>query len=215
MDNQSAQQSEQQKAAPEAKSSVQEAQPQAQVQPQSTEKSDAAVEQTREQKPATEQSQDNPSPGNEIKQSTEESKKVESAVDFTSPQVSAPVEERKESVAPVNSQNSAQVNNQSSTAVNSQSLPQTSNQNSAPVSQSVDNVGYQVSTTASNDRLAANSLPHSQLNASSAPSSQDIQFNSSAHDDSSVTLKLFVGGLYYQTEDDVYSFFKQFGEVVD
>jgi hypothetical protein len=173
------------------------------------------VEQTREQKPATEQSQDNPSPGSEVKQPVEESKKVESAVDPASQQVSAPVEEKKESSAPINSQNSAQVNNQSSTAVNSQSLPQTSNQSIAPVSQSVDKVDYQVSAAASSDRLAASSLPNSQLNASSAPSSQENQFNSSAHDDPSVNLKLFVGGLYYQTEDDVYNFFKQFGEVVD
>jgi RNA recognition motif-containing protein len=33
--------------------------------------------------------------------------------------------------------------------------------------------------------------------------------------DSSSNLKLFVGGLYYQSEDEVLNFFKQYGEVVD
>lgn len=118
---------------------------------------------------------------------------VEGAIEPVSQQVSNPVETTKEGASPSNSQNNTPVNRENKSGDN------------------VDKVDNP--PAASSDRLASvSNLDPSIQNSQANPIS--VQ-NSSYSGNPSASLKLFVGGLYFQTEDDVLKYFQQFGEVVD
>jgi RNA recognition motif-containing protein len=82
----------------------------------------------------------------------------------------------------------------------------------------VDRVDSSVSKYAHNSLAEQNFANHHLEHRSNVESSMVAQNNSLSYPpqtDSSSNLKLFVGGLYYQSEDEVLNFFKQYGEVVD
>lgn len=61
-----------------------------------------------------------------------------------------------------------------------------------------------------------NSINNSGLNvALDSQENTSFSVQNKNQDDSSVYLKLFVGGLYYQTEEDVNNYFAKYGEIVD
>lgn len=61
-----------------------------------------------------------------------------------------------------------------------------------------------------------NSINNSGLNvALDSQENTSFSVQNKIQEDSSVYLKLFVGGLYYQTEEDVNNYFAKYGEIVD
>lgn len=60
-----------------------------------------------------------------------------------------------------------------------------------------------------------NSLPSTQLEPKASLAQNSTPISQPPRSDSSSNLKLFVGGLYYQTEDEVRDFFMKYGEVVE
>lgn len=189
----------------------------------------APVEEAKNEAPIPVEATTAPAPNS---QEVKEEKKVEGSVEPVSQQVSNPVDTTKEGISPVNSKSNTPVNSQgaiesnpqsisqsnlqpssqSNPQVNSQSNPQSNSQNN-PVSSQIDKVDNAVSEQTSSDRLAANSYP---VQSYPGPYSEDQDAGHSSQNNSSAyPLKLFVGGLYYQTEEDVSNFFKQYGKILD
>lgn len=83
------------------------------------------------------------------------------------------------------------------------------------VAHQLDNVESRVSGENSTDRLASTSINTSALSAPPDSQSRPVSVSNTDKDDYSVNLKVFVGGLFSQTEEDVNSYFKKFGEIVE
>jgi len=190
--------------------------PAAQLEPTSKpqEQQPAAQAEVKAPEPAAQQ---NPETNEEPKEETQAPPAAAAAeVAVIAPEKASEEEHKSKRDNIVSTQNSAVVVNQNNPPENLQEIAQVSHDNAGVINQPavVDrNVDYSAKAQDSKDRLA----PSSELNASSAPNSQDIQVpgNSSSQENSLPSIKLFVGGLYYQTEEDVYNFFKQYCEIVD
>jgi hypothetical protein len=242
MENQSAQQSDPQNAAPEPTNQQPTAEETEAQETQNIQPGEEVKEITpNEPKEEVQENTPGVAPGNDTKAEPAEEQKVVQEKSQEQSEVSKAVEPKNEEqplvdTPQVNTQNNQHVS-QSNTAIDNNS--QVNNQSSAPAahpSAAVDasapfkeeakpvvisqpgavsnNLDNSVRAPDSN-RVEQNRL-QSQNNASFPPIVDTLAPEAHSYEqDTSDNLKLFVGGLYYQSEDDVRSFFEQFGEIVE